>query len=61
MLKDKLWKKRISIEAEIAIFKENQICYNSRLRVKLRKESCIRVNIRELDKVPSIVYLFYIH
>jgi len=27
-------------------------------RVKLRKESCIRVNTRELDKVQS-VYLIY--
>jgi len=28
---------------------------------KLRKESCIRVNIREFSRVPSIKYLSYIY
>ena len=30
------------------------------LRVDQEKESCIRVNTRELDRVPSTMYLPYI-
>jgi len=31
------------------------------LNVKLTKESCIRINTKELDRVSSTKYLSYIH
>ena len=30
-------------------------------KVKSKEEPCIRINIRELDGVPSTKYLSYIH
>jgi len=35
-------------------------CYNLRLRVRLKKKSCIIVHTKELDGVPSTKYLSYI-
>ena len=35
--------------------------YNLKLKVKLKEKSYIRINIRELDRVPSTKYLSYIY
>ena len=37
------------------------ICYNLRLKSKIKKESYIIVNIRELNRVPGTKYLPYIY
>ena len=37
------------------------ICYNLRLKSKIKEESYIRINTRELNEVLSIKYLPYIY
>ena len=43
----------------IVVYLNNINCYNLDLSNTVKEESCIRVNIRELDKVPIIVFTLY--
>jgi len=48
------------VKSELSVFIQNILQFKT-YRVKSRKKSCIRVNIRELDEVSSIKCLSYIH